>query len=198
MLKRRILFILLLFFVSLPLLANAFSLDQQIFHNSELPFKSHSNYLTMEIKFPPVNRLYQQVVESFALQLTNRGEAHITVITPVEFDKVLKKKISIKEIERIAKEQGIQSSKFEAKCVGQGKVMLDQLEEKTFFLVVHSEDLLRIRKEIKDQFVKNGGNANAFDAMNFYPHITLGFTKRDLHESDGVIKGINSCVAEVH
>lgn len=192
--KCRLIILLLIFFFSLSAFAAQFSVDASIYQNSALAFNSHRNYLTMEINYPPVSRLYRQVVEQFNIELISRGEAHITVITPVEFDKVLKKKISIKEIEKIAKEQRIQESSFEVKCVGLGKVVLDQKEARTYFIVVQSDDLLRIRKEIKDLFVKNGGDAQLFDANQFYPHITLGFTKRDLHESDGVIKGTNSCV----
>ena len=61
--------------------------------------------------------------------------------------------------------------------------------EFTYFVVVQSEDLISIRKKIQDSFVGKGGDKNDFNPLNYFPHITLGFTKRDLHESDGVIKG---------
>lgn len=188
----------LLLFVSFSLSLNAFAMriDPQLYENSSLAFKSHSNYLTMEVNYPPVKRLYEELQSHLDIALKTRGEAHITVVTPIEFDKVLKKKMSIQEIDALAKAQGIQSFSFEAKCVGMGKATIKGKEERTYFVVVHSEDLLRLRKEIHDQFVKNGGDTHAFDPNNYYSHITIGFTARDLHEADGVIKGTNSCLSD--
>lgn len=67
-------------------------------------------------------------------------------------------------------------------------------EIKTYFLVVGSPALLAIRKKISKLFVEKGGQAKDFVADNFFPHVTIGFTQRDLFESDGVVKDATSCI----
>lgn len=70
-------------------------------------------------------------------------------------------------------------------------------DKSTVYLVVQSPDLVERRKALRNQFERNGGRTGDFDADRFFPHITVGFTGRDLHESDGVIKNNDSCVAPV-
>lgn len=63
---------------------------------------------------------------------------------------------------------------------------------------VNSPDLVAIRKEIQELYVSRGGDGRLFEANHYYPHITVGFSKQDLHEADGVIKDKNSCIAPVY
>jgi 2'-5' RNA ligase len=126
--------------------------------------------------------------------MKNRGEGHITVISPVEYSKVLKNKISMEEINQIALAHRIQSSRFKIVCLGKGTVK----KMETYFLVLESQDLIHLREEIYEQFVKNGGDMKAFDPHLFYPHITLGFTDQDLHFEQGVVKDRRSCIADIN
>lgn len=159
------------------------------------PFDS---YLTMNLPFPPAAGLFKQVLVQEKTQLTNRGEAHITVITPVEFWNILKPQgVSMKEINKIAEDMKIQSSRFQPLCLGYGKATVDGNSERTFYIVVASDDLINIRREIQKLFISKGGSESAFVPTNYYPHVTIGFTKRDLHESDGVIKDAKSCVNDL-
>lgn len=87
----------------------------------------------------------------------------------------------------------IQYSKFEIACLGVGKAKIGNSEEKTFYAVVESQDLITFRQEIQKLVVSRGGTETDFNPHNFYPHITVGFTSRDLHESDGVIKNKSTC-----
>ncbi|MBH47747.1 MAG: hypothetical protein CME71_06215 [Halobacteriovorax sp.] len=182
-------------------LSFAFSIDKNVYEASSLKPLTHSgsgrfdSYLSMDIPYEPVSKLFKFLEVKTGLSLTSRGEAHITVITPIEYFDVLKDKISIEEINLIAKE--IQTSKFKILCLGQGAKELDGKLEQTFYLVVSSSDLLKIRKDIQTKFISNGGRAENFDPFKFYPHITLGFTKRDLHESDGIIKDTSSCMSNI-
>lgn len=86
--------------------------------------------------------------------------------------------------------RNIQGSNFDVTCLGSGKKDKDH----TYFIVVESQDLVEIRKDVQKLFVHRGGDPLAFNPTKFYPHITLGFTTRDLHESDGVIKDKRSCL----
>jgi 2'-5' RNA ligase len=169
-------------------------LSKSIFKNSDLVFKSNrghdplSNYLSMNIQFKPIQALYKTLKTHHYPNLINRGEVHITVITPIEFQNILKSHISINEIEEIALQMNIQDSQLDIIGIGSGKSIINKMTEETFFIIVESENLLNIRKAIQIKIIEKGGAPNLFDPTHFYPHITIGFTKRDLHESDGIIK----------
>ena len=63
----------------------------------------------------------------------------------------------------------------------------------TYYVVVSSEGMLDFRRTVTRAFIEAGGQADDFDAEAYWPHVTLGFTKRDLFESDGVIKNLETC-----
>jgi 2'-5' RNA ligase len=151
-------------------------------------------YLAMNLPLEPAAETFKQLLIKERRQLTNRGEAHITVITPVEYWNVLRAKVSIQKIHEIARSSAIQRAKVDIVCLARGGAMVDGREEHAFYVVVKSADLVAIRKKIRDAFVAAGGVAKDFDPVKFYPHVTIGFTKRDLHESDGVIKDSRTCL----
>lgn len=156
--------------------------------------RSMGSYVAMNLSYSPYQQLLEEVQKAEDLILKNRGEAHITLISPVEFDKVLKKHLSIKEIEKIALNAKIQDALFNPVCVGRGQKEVEGRLEKTYYVVVDSPELLEIRKAVQAAYVKKGGSAQDFAPESFYPHITLGFTSRDLHFEDGVIKNKESCL----
>lgn len=159
---------------------------------SKIKFKTQSNYLSMELNYKPSEQLRLELEKDLGKTLKNRGEAHITVLTPPEYN-ALKSKITIQEINEIALANQIQQSAVKPICVGAGESKNNNAL-KTYYVVVDAQNLLKIRKEIAETFANRGGDPEKFDAENFYPHITLGFTDRDLHqESDGVIKNSDSC-----
>ncbi len=177
-----------------------FTLSESIYRGENVPLLKHSgpgqwdNYLTMNLPFEPIAELFAQLLIDQRKQLSNRGEAHITVVTPVEYWNSLKPAgVSIEEIQKIAANKKIQQAQFDVVCLGQGEARLNEKTEQTFYVVVKSDDLMELRREIRSLFLAKGGNAVDFMAENFHPHITLGFTSRDLHESDGVIKNADSC-----
>lgn len=180
--------------------AQILSLSSKVLRGNLVPFISHAgvgqfdNYLAMNLPFDPVADLFKQIITKEKRVMSSRGEAHITVVTPIEYWNVLRpKKISIQEIQSLAKRMQIQYSKFEILCLGMGKAKINNLEEKTFYVVVESEDLITFRKEIQKLVIARGGSETDFNPYSFNPHITVGFTSRDLHESDGVIKNKSSC-----
>ncbi len=162
--------------------------EQFIAHTEPGRFGS---YLAMTINYSITKGIFEQLESQVPSPLKNRGEAHITVITPLEYFDVLKEFVSIGEINVLAKNFRIQSSQFEVICLGNFGI---SNEEQTYYLVVHSEDLLQIRRRIHQVFRRRGGNPDAFDPDHFFPHITLGFIKDDLYESDGAIKDSTSCL----
>lgn len=185
----------LISFLILTVQASTLSLDSSVFKNADLDRLSHqgtgqfSTYLSMDIQYSPVKKLWKDTEKLTGLKLKNRGEAHITTITPPEYFHQLKGVVTIDEIEEIARKNSIQSSKFEVVCLGRGK----KDDMSTFYVVVKSKDLLDIRREVENLYLKKAGQPGKFKADRFYPHITVGFNKRDLHESDGIIKDEKTC-----
>ena len=151
-------------------------------------FVPHVDYLAREVSYPPVAMVRDQVHHRLGITLKDRGEAHITVVTPPELAK-LQPRLSLDDINKIAKKRKIERSKFDIVCLGEGqKEVL-----RTFFIVVNSPELVQLRHEISRAFQKKGGKPDDFEPAHFFPHITVGFTERDLHESDGVIKNRGAC-----
>lgn len=155
-------------------------------HMEPRPFGS---YLSRNVHYPPVRAKLEGLEARLGRSLKNRGEAHITVITPPEYDRALKSHISIERIHEIARNQDIQRTDFQVVCMGRGRKDADE----TYFLVVTAPALLEIRRHVHREFIAAGGSPADFDPENFYPHITLGFTNKDLHQEDGVIKNELSC-----
>lgn len=192
-------FLLCLGFIGMP--ENpSLSLDVKNIFTSPAPFIAHNqpgpwgSYLVMNLPFKPFEKLRHQLEAQESLKLTQRGEAHITVITPIEYWKVLAPQgVTMKDINGIARRHNIQKMSFEPVCVGMGAALVKDQPEKTFYVVVQSADLIKIRNDIESLFVSKGGRPSDFQAEHFYPHVTLGFTSRDLHESDGVIKDNKTC-----
>ena len=159
-------------------------------HSENKPMRS---YLAMELPFAPYKTLHEDLEKRENLLLKNRGEAHITVISPVEYDQALKKYLPISEINKIALQAQIQNAEIRPVCIGLGAKVLDGVPERTYFVVIESQDLLKIREQIATEYVRRGGNPGKFKAESFFPHVTLGFTQRDLHFEDGVLKNKSSC-----
>lgn len=165
---------------------------ETVTHTEDRPFGS---YLTMNLNFEAAQGLFRQLDKRLDGSLDKKGartEAHITVITPVEYDQVLKSRIKIEEIHAIAKKREIQKSGFEAVCMGRARS--SDAKKETYFLVIKSEALLSVRREVFRRYRSRGGDPSRFDPELWYPHITIGYTAGDLHlERDGVRKGRNAC-----
>lgn len=165
------------------------------------PFVAHvgagpfANYLSMEIPFAPIDNLRRKLEWDLRVELKTRGEAHITVINPQEAQK-LASKLPIDVINEMTKEV-IQTSSWTPVCIGKGTAIIDGNEEHALFLVVDSDDLRKLRLSIYEKFLALGGDKNDFSVDDYFPHITIGFTKRDLHPEDGVVKNRNSCIGEI-
>lgn len=151
--------------------------------------KKEKSYLSLDLPFTPFEKMRHEVEKNQNLQLQHRGEAHITVISPVEFAK-LKKKVSMKEINALADQMELSKSPYHLLCVGKGVVK----EDATYFAVLESDRLFQIRKAVHVLYTTKGGKADDFNPEQYYPHVTLGFTKKDLHLEDGVIKDASSCI----
>jgi hypothetical protein len=167
-----------------------------------VPFEPHTgtqpmqSYLAMNLPYEHFQKSLQVVEQHERIHLKNRGEAHITVVSPVEYDNVLKRYISIEEINAIALKYGMQQLPIQEICIGRGQKLLQGKPERTYFVVVSAPGLIKIRELIAAAYVAHGGQPQSFRPDVFFPHVTLGFTARDLHFEDGVIKNYSSCFME--
>ena len=122
-------------------------------------------------------------------KLKSRGEAHITVITPPEFD-VLKTKITPSRIHTLASVFLQKEIVIQHVCLGESDKKIKDKIEKVFYVVITSPELLRLRHALADE---GHLSKNEFNPEVFFPHITIGFTERDLYYEDGIIKNKDSC-----
>jgi hypothetical protein len=150
----------------------------------------------MGVPFAPIKMLHLALEAREGLDLKDRGEAHITVVTPPEYAR-LRSKIKMNEIGQIAAQMGMQSLPFETVCVGRGRKQEGSATLATYYVIVRAPGLVNLRTEIANRFRQRGGAVNAFVPDHFYSHVTVGYTKRDLHEEEGVIKDESSCLAPV-
>jgi 2'-5' RNA ligase len=197
--------LLLLLLITTSAFSANFGLSKTI--GKKVPFKYHmgngpfKRSLQMNIHFPAVKNFFRTLDSTLKGRLNkkdSRTEAHITVITPPEFDNKLAAYVTIEEIHQIALNNRIQDSRFSVVCLGQGKAKINGRAESTYYLVVQSNKLNKVREQVRDLFISRGGNNRDFSAATFYPHITVGYTLSDLHLGPHrVKKDINSCVAGV-
>lgn len=151
-----------------------------------LAFTPHKDWLGLQLPVADFAELRKFIEEQLGKPLKNRGEAHITVVTPPEF---MSMGVKIEDLENAVRDD-IQAAEWRALCVGVG----EKGSEQTYYVVVDTRDLFKVRKKIA---TLSGVRPGSFDPDHFYPHVTLGFTERDLHEQDGVIKDKNSCRFEI-
>ena len=162
----------------------------------KLDWTAKSQYVDMKVPYEPIAQLKKEIEAREGVTLQSRGEAHITVITPPEMS-VLRTRLSLEQINGIIEKSRIQSIPFQLQCLGRGQLKQGDRRLATYYLLVQAPGLLQVREKLRQQFIAAGGERQAFSVERFRPHITVGFTERDLHSEDGVIKDSRSCIYRV-
>ncbi|KAJ2229081.1 hypothetical protein H4R99_003139 [Coemansia sp. RSA 1722] len=192
--------------------APTYALPAQALVSSSIPFSNHStdlpfqSYLQQTLNFAHFKDLFDNINATVGT-LQSRGEAHITVVTPTEFDRVLKPAgVTIGEIEAIAMQGDIQKARLAPVCLGRfagelpnpandadaGRFLLYSLVVADIY-----NDLANIRREVFKLYRSKGGQGVLFQPEGFWPHVTIGFDRRDLFIEDGLYKGSNYCYAPI-
>lgn len=188
---RLLLFINILFLFACQTLPSKSSDSTGIPQKFAPPFVSHSNWLAINLDFQRYEKVRKQLETLIGRPLKHRSEAHITLISPPEFES-FQKVISMNELEKELSTDKIQSLDFDEVCIGKGsKAKGSSQKIETFFVVVESKAIRSLRLQIQELLAKRGHNQ--FKAEVFDPHITLGFDERDLHKEEGIIKNRASC-----
>lgn len=174
--------------------------DKKYIDASFMPFITRANTLPLNVPYDSIQQLRYDLQKELGTRLyfmTNwdpQGEAHVTVVTPVEYEEVLSKYLTMREINNIALKNNIQDTTLKVLGIGKGSMIINKKNEDTYFLIVSAPKLLKIRKEISKEIIKRGASKEQpeFRPQEFYPHITIGYTLKDLHIQDGVIKDMQN------
>ena len=150
---------------------------------------SVKSYVSLDLEYPEYQQTLDRLDAFLSTKLINRGEAHITVLTPPEF-KIVTANTSPETIHQEWQEW--KTKNFKKVCLGEGQINEKKKFLKTYYIVVESSELLAFRSYLKTKYAVTNFNAEVF-----YPHITLGFTEKDLHFEQGVIKDQKSCPAKL-
>ncbi|HET9239797.1 MAG TPA: 2'-5' RNA ligase family protein [Oligoflexus sp.] len=170
--------------------------NPEVLATQKLDWTAKSQYVDMKVPYEPIAQLKKEIEAREGVVLQSRGEAHITVITPPEMT-VLRTRLSLEQINGTIEKSRIQSIPIQLQCVGRGQLKQADRKLATYFIVVQAPGLLQVREKLRQQFIAAGGEKQAFSVERFRPHITVGFTERDLHPEDGVIKDSRSCLYKV-
>ncbi|KAJ3274741.1 hypothetical protein HDV01_002263 [Terramyces sp. JEL0728] len=179
--------------------------DAALLDSSKVPFSNHtgtalfSSYVIQNLDFTLVKPVFD-FVNATVGNLKSRGEAHITVIQPPEFDNSLKGFLTMNQINKIVLDNNLQSTPFKIVCLGH-QSQIDNLavgvRHNVYNLLVESPGLVLIRRKVYDAFVAAGGDPSNFNPDDFLPHITVGFDEKDWFEADNVYKTQHTCVKDV-
>ncbi|KAI8908002.1 hypothetical protein EDD86DRAFT_208704 [Gorgonomyces haynaldii] len=191
---------------SFPLNFDALDTSSVAFLPKTVP-TAFGSYLQQTLDFTLIAPVFQKLNASVGT-LQSRGEAHITVISPPEFNATLSQFLTIDEVNQIAQKLNIQSTPFWPICIGQQSQVetatsagkrTDLIGKRTsvFNILIDAPGLVSIRDAIYRAYLKKGGNPSNFNPRDFYPHITLGFENHDWFVQDSVYKTTSTCVANV-
>jgi hypothetical protein len=165
--------------------------------------KKFLSYMSLELSYPQSEIAFNHL-NSLHGPLINRAEAHLTIVTPPEFNNILSPLITMEELNTIALSMNVQSSTIKPICVGKGTKMetnpaakMVGKDSSVWYVVVESEDVISIRDAIWKVFVERGGEASSFDPRNIWPHVTLGFQEKDWFPESNVFKTVYTCVAKL-
>ncbi|KAF9347751.1 hypothetical protein BGX26_000788 [Mortierella sp. AD094] len=187
---------------------NAIVINKKVLDTQKVPYVNHTgnglfmNWVGLNVDFKYVKPIFDLVNSTQSIAngtLLSRGESHITVILPPEYDNILHPAgVTIDELNAMAlKNNRLQRAKFEIECLGRVQVVSkpDNVYQQAVQIILKNfQDIVAYRQDVFELFVKKGGNPALFDAANFLPHITLGFRHRDIFVEDGIFKGKNACI----
>lgn len=170
-------------------------MSPKVHHSGNGPKK----WLGKDLPLAPYAAQRISIENLYKIKLQHRGEAHITLLTPPEYQS-LRTVLSEEDIAKTAADHQIDKASFKEVCIGKFEVK----EMSTWFVVIKSDELMAFRKAIANLAEERSSKKNAeikqkphFEASNWQPHITLGFTHRDLHKEDGANKDSRSCVPKL-
>ena len=170
-------------------------ISRQAFSGARLSFESHPGYLTMNLPYEFVVPVFAEVQKRENLKLITRGESHVTVITPPEEAALKTEGVQPELIDAQAQRDKIQDINLNPICLGRSQAEVEGVMEKTYFIVLEADRLRQLRLQVSKLVPKDQKSAiQRFEPGRYLPHVTIGFTRQDLFEQNGVVKDISSCL----
>ena len=152
-------------------------------------------YLSMDVPTAKYTQILDRLQNQLHKKLKSRGEAHLTFLTPPEFSVLTQKApLTAQEIHKLSSEFLKADPQVHWICLGTGSKEIAGQIESTYYIVAQALPFLTFRKMLSE---KSKLPLSQFDPNLFFPHITLGFTSRDLHFEDGLKKDEQSCPEEL-
>lgn len=155
-------------------------------------FVSHDDWFAVALDFAPLEKLRGQLEKRIGKPLLHRGEAHLTLVTPPEWG-ILSQVLRMKDVEALATKKKVHERPFTVRCVKKVSAKFAGATEESWFVAVSAPELLEFRKDLWRLYMAKGGSSEDFKWRRWVPHITLGFTKRDLYDEDLVNKEKADC-----
>jgi hypothetical protein len=159
-------------------------------------FKPEADWVGIPMPFGPVEKIREELENRIGKKLQHRGEAHIAVITPPEF-RILAQTLKMNTIDKIVAKEGSMKAPIKVLCLKKVTAVLGNKTEESWFISVDSPELREFRNQVWRRFVANGGLPGDFVWKRWAPHITVGFTSRDLHDEDRISKEKADCAYEL-
>jgi 2'-5' RNA ligase len=174
---------------------NILQLPAEALKASRLAFLPHhgpepmEKYLAVNLSFSYFDQLRQQIEKALGgTPLLHRGEAHLTVLTPPEYNEHFS---AFWGIEEISARLGERLQKTAITSLGLGSFVHPASKDSVFFIVAEAPEVFLIRRELA-QALSAKNPQHQFQAANFEPHITVGFSLRDFFSQDGAVKTIRA------
>ena len=149
--------------------------------------KHQGHYWSFPLPHSPFKAWLSPVEKKWNLKLNSRGETHLTLISPPEWE-ILRLHMSVKQVAEAFK--SLDPRVWRIRCLA--RYQKDPALQ-TIYWVLEAPDVLQARNQIAKSLPPQV--ATTFRTQ-YFPHITLGFTLRDLHLQDGAIKDTRHCQAQ--
>jgi hypothetical protein len=200
--KRRnlsvLIFFLLLSIAHAETIIQSIPLSKEIEAVDKRPyFLSHSDWVAVPLPFAPIDQLRQNLEKSINTKLQHRGEAHITILTPPEWS-ILSQVLKMEDVEKLVLKERLMKAKIKIKCLKKVTATIKGRSEDSWFVAIDSPGMKDFRQEAWRLYVARGGTADDFKWQRWAPHITVGFTARDLHDEDQINKEKVRCAMEIN
>ena len=102
---------------------------------------AQKNYVSLDLAYPYYKALLNKLELRKKLTLKNRGEAHITIISPPEYA-ILLTGIPRETLDNAASEFLKTTPCFEHLCLGVGELKTKVKSSQTYYLVISSAELI--------------------------------------------------------
>lgn len=142
---------------------------------------------------PPLDELRRAIEKRTQLTLQAPEGSSLAILDAFETKAVLASGFSRDELHRMALEFDIQGYDFEPVCVGRGSIGTGEEGRSVYFMVVRSPAVQEFRGRLRETLINRDPGGAALLREPYEPHVTLGYTHRDLTHEDGVKKDETSC-----